>query len=80
MLLYFKIVYASGSQKLIKGNSSGCEIYLKSPAGNKRTIVAKPYPIFEENDFEQITEDEFKNEIEGIDFKFEETKSLTYEE
>jgi hypothetical protein len=79
MLIFYKIVYASGSQKLIKGSSDGCEIYLKTPDGNKKTTVPKPYPIFDEYEYTVITEEEFKKEISGIDFEFQETKCLNYE-
>lgn len=79
MYLYFRIPYST-SEKYVKTDSEGCEIYLISRLGNKKTFVPKMYPIIEENEWEQISEDQFYSAISGVGFAYQETKTLSQNE
>jgi hypothetical protein len=81
MYWYYKITYSiSDSLKYVKTSSESCEIWLKSRLGNKWEQVDKPYPIWDENEYIQLTEDEFIHAIGTIDldFKFNQSE-LKYE-
>ncbi len=66
MYWYYKITYES-SEKLVKTSNESCEIWLKSKFGNKWEQVDKPYPIWDEHNCEQLTEDEYIRAIGNID-------------
>lgn len=69
MYWYYRLTYNT-SVKYVKTSNSSCEIYLKSDFGNKYQEVPKPYPIWDEPDHDQMTEEEFIEAIATIDLNF----------
>lgn len=64
---YFKIEYGStGHIKYVKTDSRGCEIILITPFEKKVSRYKSPYPISGENDYNLITEDEYKKGTECV--------------
>ena len=68
MYWYYKINYAT-SEKYVKTSSNDCEIWLKSLFGNKWEKDDKPYPLWDENEYIQLTEEEFIQAIGTIDLE-----------
>jgi hypothetical protein len=73
MYWYYRIVYQT-SEKFVKTSNKSCEIWLKSPRGNRWEQFNKPYPIWDEFEYDQISEQEFILEIGNIDLNFWLTK------
>jgi hypothetical protein len=74
MFNYYKIT-CNTSEKYVKTTSESCEIYLKSDFGNKYEKINKPYPIWDGEDFVEISETEFIHAIGCIDLNFKMRRS-----
>ncbi len=69
MYHYFRMI-SNGSEKIVRTNSRGCEIYLKSPLGNRYEKYGKPYPISDEEEYEELTHQQFVSALARLDFNF----------
>jgi hypothetical protein len=74
MYQYFRMI-CNGSEKIVRTNSRGCEIYLKSPMGNRYEKFAKPYPISDEEEYEVLNHSQFLNALARLDFDFNMSKA-----
>lgn len=73
MYHYFRMI-SNGSEKLVKTNTRNCEVFLKSPGGNRYQKFMKPYPISGEEEYEELTHQQFVSALASLDFDFNQMK------
>lgn len=66
---FYKITYDT-SEKYVKTSNESCEIWLKSDFGNRYEQFSNSYPVWDEHDCVQITEEEYIQAIGTIDLNF----------